>query len=242
MLQWVVGPTTHVFEAARPWQTAFCGRGGTDGTTGRAIDWAAAPGTSVASQLALLMLPPPDDLPHAERLPSTVLVTVSISDLVSQQHGDAHKISAAEAELSQVGLVYAQSCSPSQCGPRSYSAELTGKGDGSGWYPDLLQPLSAGYPTVIELTANRTRAVYIGIEVPSDTPPATYTGAVTTTVIIKQNQGPGEVQPSTRSMSTRINLVIWPIAASCIAKEISDFGAAYGCARAVLPFLCCNSS
>ena len=48
--QWLVGPSDRVFEAARPWQTAFCGQ------QLNKIDWAAAPGTFVSMQLALLLL------------------------------------------------------------------------------------------------------------------------------------------------------------------------------------------
>ena len=47
---------------------------------------------------------------------------------------------------------------------------------------NVLQPLGGGYPSSIELQSGRTRAVYVGLSVPSDAAPGVYTGTLTTTV------------------------------------------------------------
>ena len=110
--QWIVGPSDRVFEAARPWQTAFCRH------EPAAVDWAAAPGTFVATQLALLVT----ETAH------TVTARVSVSDLIATAADS--RIPANQVEVSQVGLVSASSCPPSVCGSRAYSAEL---GPGTHW-------------------------------------------------------------------------------------------------------------
>ena len=132
---WLVDSSTHVFEAARPWQTAFCP------ATLPAIDWAAAPGTFVSTQVALLLAAPDAT---ADDSTKTASVSVSASDLILTPHlgaggGGVARVASKLIELSQVGLVSATSCPASQCGPdRAYSAEL---GPGTNRYPDVLQPL-----------------------------------------------------------------------------------------------------
>lgn len=110
--QWIVGPSDRVFEAARPWQTAFCRH------EPAAVDWAAAPGTFVATQLALLVT----ETAH------TATARVRVSDLIATAADT--RIPANQVEVSQVGLVSASSCPPSVCGSRAYSAEL---GPGTHW-------------------------------------------------------------------------------------------------------------
>ena len=188
--QWVVSPSDRVFEAARPWQTAFCTQKLTT------IDWAAAPGTFVSMQLALLL--------HATRTgkQQTTTAHVSVSDLVSTvDDGTSSRIRADQVEMSQVGLVSTTSCTPTVCGNRAYSAEL---GPGTHWYPDLLQPLGSGYPTTLVLRANRTRGLYIGLRVPDDTESGIYEGTVT----VKYEGG--------SSKSTHITLRVWPIDHNCL--------------------------
>jgi hypothetical protein len=216
VLHWVVDATSHVFEAARPSQTLFCDKD----VVG--IDWAAAPGTFVAAQIALLLLPQdPDTAPRTH----TVSASVSVSDLVSANGKNTIAAMDAITELSQVGLVYAKSCSPAQCGGRSYSAELTGfgGGGGDGWYPDLLQPLgSDGYPSTLTLRPNKTRAIYIGLRIPVGTSPGEYHG------VVSIHFSEAAMMPANTVATTNIKLVVWPITASCLVNEIKAFGSAYG--------------
>jgi len=196
--QWVVDSSSHVFEAARPWQTAFC----PPRTT---VDWAAAPGTYVAAQLALLTA--------AGDMSS---VNFTVSDLAAASNTIASPIPGSSVELSQVGLVKATSCPVEKCGGRAYSPELASE---SGWYPDILQPLepASGYSSNMELRANHTRAVHISLLLPANATAGDYQGWIT----VGYNNGAAATR-------TRIHLTVWPIAAACVAAQTKAFGAAYG--------------
>ena len=197
MAQWVVDASVHVFEAARPWQTAFCSNDSVD----TSIDWATSPGSFLSSQVAMLAT----DVPLAVRF--------DVSDL--QRSDGNKKIPGSLIELSQVGFVKAKSCPVAICGSRAYSPELTST---EGYYPDILQPLGGGFPSSLVLRPNRTRAVHVALLLPSGTPPGDYHGVLTPVV----NASGLSAAPIT------IRLAVWPIAASCVRRELKDYGAAYG--------------
>jgi hypothetical protein len=110
---WIADASAHVFEDAEPYQSAYC----RDGDAPHEIDWAAAPGMYVASQLVV----------KTDGGTPVKNVRVSITDLVSSDHST--KIDKAAVVISQLGLVHVNS---SQL---MYSNEI-----GTGWYPDILQP------------------------------------------------------------------------------------------------------
>ena len=202
--QWVADSSERVFEAARPWQSAFC-------PPSSSMAWAAAPGPFVSSQLALSLV---------ADAAAPLSLTFTVSDLRSSPDTDeGSTIAGSLVELSQVGLVKAEACPTTTCtSGRAYTPEL---GNASGWYPDVLQPLGGGYPSSIELQSGRTRAVYVGLSVPSDAAPGVYTGTLTTTVGSGSGSG-GSTQ------TTSISLTVWPIGKQCIEKQTRKFGAAYG--------------
>eukprot|EP01043_Picozoa_sp_COSAG02_P022119 COSAG02_NODE_1139_length_14295_cov_63.689279_11_plen_789_part_00 len=189
---WVVDSSLHVFEAARPSQTLFC-------PPRHDISWAAVAGTFISSQLALLSTY------------SSATATFTVSNLTSSLSTGAH-LASSTIELAQVGLINVET-SP------GYEGELGGK---FGWYPDLLQPLGQGYPSSIELTPNNTRALHIGITVPSRAPPGEYHGSL----IVQVHSATDENMVVTQLV--RIKLTVWPISGECVAKHVRRFGAAYG--------------
>ena len=195
--QWVVDASVHVFEAARPSQTAFC----FNDSVNTAIDWAASPGSFVSSQVAMLG----PDTPLAVRF--------NMSDL--QRSDGNSKIPSSLIELSQVGFVKAKSCPVATCGSRAYSPELI---SAEGNYPDILQPLGGGFPTSLVLRPNRTRTVHVALPIPADTPPGEYHGVLT----------PAINASGLSAAPIAIRLTVWPIAASCVRRELKKYGAAYG--------------
>lgn len=112
---WVADPAIHVFPSAEPSQTAFCNAAA--GGAAYTIDWAAAPGTYVASQLVVKT--------DADRPASTVYL-VPNGDLTT---ADGHTISKSSLEIAAVGLVYVNGSG------LNYVNEA-----GTGYYPDVLLP------------------------------------------------------------------------------------------------------
>jgi hypothetical protein len=112
---WIADSATHVFPSAEPFQTAYCSAA--TGGTPQEIDWAAAPGTYVASQLVV----------KTDGGTPVSTVRVVATALVSS---GGEVISGSMVELSQVGLIEVNGTG------LNYVNEV-----GSGLYPDVLQPL-----------------------------------------------------------------------------------------------------
>ncbi|HET7213875.1 MAG TPA: DUF4091 domain-containing protein [Terriglobia bacterium] len=98
-------------------------------------------------------------------LRSTQAFSAITARLEAPKDSSGHVITASNASLRQVGYVVVGSHTPG-----SPADELIGTAPG--WYPDALLALP------LDLKANRTYSIWVEVQVPSDTPPGDYQGAV----------------------------------------------------------------
>lgn len=118
---WVVPPTAHVFPDDTP--ASFCTPDATVPST--SIDWAGAPGTTLAAQIGLRV-------PSSAAAVRLQLTSSPFTHADGPQQGKARPDISRGVSFRQVGLVYAREGG-------EYRSER-----GTSWYPDILAPILPG--------------------------------------------------------------------------------------------------
>ena len=139
---WLAPPTRHVFERDEQWMSAYCSRP-------PAVDWAAAPGSAAAAQLAIRV--PPGVYGVTFNFRWSALVGVG-GAMIGAAHARAH----------QVGMVRARQGA-------LYRSEL-----GDEYYGDILAPIHSA----LQLRPNVTRVVWLSLDVPRNATAGVYVGAL----------------------------------------------------------------